>query len=725
MRRFLLTISTASLISSSAFAGEEFKGRAETNWRYGSERSILMTEFWVPFAQGENSVLYGDARLMGDDQDNREGNLGAGYRKVVDFSGFKGVAGAHGWLDRRITDRGSKFHQATAGVEWLGERVDLRLNGYVPLSDEQTHSVPNANPQGPELAGTGILVDTDGTVLEEPQHGFDIELGLELGQYFDFVKDHTDSFRLYGGGYYFDGDDTERVTGWRTRLAADFTENIQLGARFQHDDERGSQGFLEATFRFPFGHKKSYRKEGLRARLDESPERDIDIVTGSAVTDTGDRIAVLNIETGRAQRVLHVDNTAAGGGNGSAETPFNTLADAQAASLVHDIIYIHTGDGASTNQNQGVTLDKTGQRLIGQGVAFIYDGSLFSTANGKAPIGSALLAAAGSAPVITNGAGHGIIVTSDDITVTGLIVDGAASRGISINNANNLVLKNITIRNNASDGVSAIYDGAGVTNVVTLDQVTADNNGVSGQTFFAASSTVLNLSILDNTSMDNASSGIFLFATDSSQIDADIDSFSSDNDAIRSVYFVAQSTASLRVDMTNGMLRNNITGPARGIQVQTTNTAIADITVDRTIIRDMAGRGFYITAGDGSTVNARLQNAQILNNGDTGFRLDQTGTAGSEILLQGNTITGNTNRGLFLNDDSTGTATIDAGGGSLGSTGQNQIFSNTSEEVFVDLDGGNLDAQSNWWGVPTGLAPAETNLNDGTIDASNFLIAVP
>lgn len=75
MRRFLLSVSLLALLSSPAWAGEELKGRVETNWRYGSERSILMTEFWVPFAQSEDSVLYGDIRMMGDDQDNREGNL--------------------------------------------------------------------------------------------------------------------------------------------------------------------------------------------------------------------------------------------------------------------------------------------------------------------------------------------------------------------------------------------------------------------------------------------------------------------------------------------------------------------------------------------------------------------------------------------------------------------------------------------------------------------------
>ncbi len=458
MSRILcFTALTSFLISTTVFADEPIKGRVETNLRAGHERSIFMTEFWVPFAQSDSkdNVLYGSLRMMGDNQDNREGNLGVGYRQAIDTNGFKGLVGVHGWLDRRITQRGSKTHQLTGGLEWLGESVDVRLNGYIPLSDKREIEIPNTNPQGPALVGTGIVVDTNGAVLEEPQGGFDLELGLELGQYSEFIRDNTDSFRVYVGGYYFDGPNTENVAGWRTRFTADVTENIQFGARFQRDDERGAQGFLEATFRFPFGHKKSYRKEGIRARLDESPERDIDIVTNEVVTDTGDRVQVLNQTTGTAQEVLHVDNTAAGGGDGSAENPFNTLSDAQTASSAHSIIYVAQGDGADTNQDQGIVLNQTGQQLIGSGANFVYDAGKFTTANGASPT-SILIAPATAAPVISNGNvnGDGITVSADNITVAGITVDGSNRDGIVVEadgaaaSAQNITIQNVTTQNN-------------------------------------------------------------------------------------------------------------------------------------------------------------------------------------------------------------------------------------------------------------------------------------
>ena len=94
MKKLLLFTSLACIAAGPVY-GEPLKGRAETNWRYGHERSILMTEFWAPITQGDDDVLYTDLRLMGDDQDNREGNLGLGYRHVLDLPILgEGIGGA-------------------------------------------------------------------------------------------------------------------------------------------------------------------------------------------------------------------------------------------------------------------------------------------------------------------------------------------------------------------------------------------------------------------------------------------------------------------------------------------------------------------------------------------------------------------------------------------------------------------------------------------------------
>ena len=285
MKSLFLTSSIIAILCSqtlAAHAKTPLQPRAEINWRAGNERSILMHELWFPLAQNNNSVMYLDLRLMGDDSDNHEGNAGIGYRRIMHDTALlgSGVIGAHAWLDQRITENGSHFKQTTLGLEWLGKHIDILANGYIPLSDAQYHTIANNNPSSTGFSGTGIVVSTDEIILEEPQSGFDIEIGTELGNIFPLIKETTDSARLYSGAYYFNGDNTDKVSGWRTRINTDITENLQIGARYQRDAVRGSQMFLEATLRLPYGHKQSYRQQGLYARLDDSPERDIDIVSG-------------------------------------------------------------------------------------------------------------------------------------------------------------------------------------------------------------------------------------------------------------------------------------------------------------------------------------------------------------------------------------------------------------------------------------------------------------
>ena len=470
-----------------ARAGEEISrpekaplaARMESNWKLGSKRSILMNEFWIPVAQNveDGSVIYTDWRFMADDQDNREFNLGLGYRKLIETALLgEGIAGTHIWLDRRITERGSAFNQITAGAEWYAEDWELKVNTYLPLNTSKTYTQANPNGSGGSFSGTQIVVKTDQTVVEESLRGIDFELGYKL----PLPENITDSTRIYTGGYYFAGDEAEDVTGWRTRFTSDITPDIQIGARFQKDDVRGSQGFLEATIRLPFGHKKSYRKEGLRARLDESPERDIDIVTNEALTDDGTDKPLLNTTTGTIQNVYHVDNTAAGGGDGSAENPFNTLAAAQAAAGTNDIIYVHRGNGTAAGQNTGVTIDDDGQMLIGEGSAISFSGGMFTLGAGSGSAAN-LIIPAGNAPVIsnTNPNGDGVTVTADNIYLSGFTVDGASRDGILVEgnaaSAQNVTITNVTASNNRTGIYIHGYNGGDVSAMVEQSITTGNS----------------------------------------------------------------------------------------------------------------------------------------------------------------------------------------------------------------------------------------------------------
>ena len=643
---FLSALLTSSIIASPCYASEPLKARGELSYRPGTERNIMVGEFWVPLAQDENGVLYGDYRFMGDSDDAREFNAGIGYREVIrnDYVG-EGVVGVHGWYDRRLTPRGSKFNQVTGGVEWFGEHFDIKANTYIPLNKKKTHSQANPNGTDGRLAGSQIVVNTDQVVVEEALTGIDFELGYNL----PFLQEYTDSTRVYGGAYHFEGDDAENVSGWRTRISADITEDIQIGGRFQRDDVRGSQSFLDLTIRFPFGQKQSFKEYGVRARLDESPERDIDIVSNEAITDDGNDKVLVNTATGLTQNIIVVDSNAAMDGDGSAENPFNLLSSAQTAAGDNDLIYVIGGGATLTG---GITLADVGQKLVGSGSDLTLDDLGVAASNGQGFAASnGVVIGKTTAPVITNAGGNGIDVTADDVTVSGVTVDGAANRGIAItNNAagewDSFILRDVSIMNNLNRGVVLEALNGGIINSSLIEAVTLSRNtlhGISVASHFGSS--ISNLVIRNTSSSQNTGSGLTII---SNQVGSQINN----------------------INVSNFTSSNN------------------------------GGRGVHVIGIDDALLEG--------------------------LVIENSVVTDNAYNGIYIYDNNALNISADLGGGTEGSEGKNSIYNNLSEDIRVDLDGGELKAENNYWGNNVGLQPSQVQLDEmSTIDTDPFLTEAP
>jgi hypothetical protein len=548
---------------------ERFKPRLETNWRHGTERSILMTEAWVPLAQDSDRVFYGDVRLMGDDGDNREWNFGAGYRQLSDSG--DAVLGVHGWLDRRRSARGSVFYQATAGFEYLTEGLDVKLNAYVPANQKERYAIPAAS-TAPYLADTGIYYDTGGLLVEKPLHGFDIELALPI----EALRGPMESFRVAAGGFAFKGSNVDGLQGVRLRAIAEVTPDVQLGARFETDNQRGAQAFVEATLRFPFGSKSSAKTLGLKSRMDESPERDIDVITAARVAvEPIIGNPVLSVFDNMNQRVFHVDNTAAAGGDGGRETPFNTLAAAgTAADREGDVIYVHAGTGSSAGMADGITLAQSNQALIGSGTNFVYDAGRLTTADG-ANLSGQLLLPSSTAPVITNlnVNGDGIYVTGSDVTVAGITVDGAARHGLYAYAAGGadlgtLNLRSLSLVNNGSDGLRV--EAAGLNSYIdtSANNLRIDDN-CNGLRFYAHQDGALAGVVAATRMTGNAQHGVILY-DDSAAGDIDVDlGGGGRSDGGNSLH--DNGLEDLAVDLDGGtlMARGNWWGQASGLYQST------------------------------------------------------------------------------------------------------------------------------------------------------------
>jgi hypothetical protein len=377
------------------------------------------------------------------------------------------------------------------------------------------------------FSGGSVIARNSSVVTKEtPLSGGDFEVGRKIaplkGTWFE------DSWG-YLAAYHFDSRETDSMTGYRARLRTRPFDWLQIGLEHQRDNIRGTQNFAELRFRYAFGPEPAapYEPQGIYARLDEQVVRDIDIVTQETELDApgaGASVALVNPGTGSAQDVVHVDNSAAAGGDGSFETPFDTLAAAEAAAGANEIIYVHAGDGTTTNMSSGITIDDVGQKLIGSGSNVTF-GDLGLDALGLNIPSEATVFAATSAPVITNTGGDGVRLLADDTEVRGITVDGASSDNTISSSGNhgyyllpqNSASVNVTIERNDIQGSSndGVYVDARNTSTVVVDVLgsTFSNNGEQGFNAYAQNDSNITANVSSSTFDDNGNIAVYLRGT--------------------------------------------------------------------------------------------------------------------------------------------------------------------------------------------------------------------
>ena len=154
----------------------------------------------------------------------------------------------------------------------------------------------------------------------------------------------------------------------------------------------------------------------------------------------------------RKNTVWYVKNdNASGTDDGSSTDPFDTLAEAEAASVAGDTIYVFEGDGTDTGQDVGIAL-KDMQRLLGEGV----DLTVADTVNGVA--GPTLFdSATNNRAVVSHAAGDAVAV---DATAGGRTA--IEIRGLELSASGNAV--DVTATGTFAAGVTIsdnLFDSSG------------------------------------------------------------------------------------------------------------------------------------------------------------------------------------------------------------------------------------------------------------------------
>jgi len=184
----------------------------------------------------------------------------------------------------------------------------------------------------------------------------------------------------------------------------------------------------------------------------------------------------------RVERVWYVRNNATAGGNGTSATPFDTLLEAENASLVNDYIFVYFGNGSTTGQNAGIVL-KTGQHLIGE-----HNGlSIPVNLNGNGAPTDLIVATPGNRPLLDHtGAGLSAVSAFNAVPteIVGLNLAGNAN-GIDITTtaafagSAALQIRDNVVGSAGAEGIDINAAGTGTLTLLVHDNtVTATGNGI-------------------------------------------------------------------------------------------------------------------------------------------------------------------------------------------------------------------------------------------------------
>lgn len=272
-------LAVAPLGNVSAAEGPKWVPYADVEGKLGTDRNLGEVSLFVPLGQSQESLFFGNLISRIDDQDSFEGNVGLGYREIIDGSY---ILGGYAFYDHRRTASDNSYNQITLGGEFLTDKWTVRGNAY--LAEKDLNAVGGGVVT---QTGTQIFVQSN---LEGAYSGFDAEVGriIPLG---------LDDATLSGfvGGFHFGRSDFDPVTGPRVRAELAFNNlwegflpsgtQMRFGAEVQHDDVRDTQGFLSARLRVPlFGNDTSSSLNALDQRMVDPVVRDIDVVAGGGLS---------------------------------------------------------------------------------------------------------------------------------------------------------------------------------------------------------------------------------------------------------------------------------------------------------------------------------------------------------------------------------------------------------------------------------------------------------
>jgi len=402
---------------------------------FGRNNSITPVEI-MPYLLEDEHFFFSDIRGFVSNEAEFGGNAGLGYRYLDE--GMMSWYGANVFYDVDNTT-GELFHQIGFGLEAAIEVFELRTNFYLPVGD--TEKQFSAGTLAARFENNQLLFDSTSR-FGSAMKGLDFEAGSSIPMP---VGPWGSDLRGFLGGYFFNGDGVDNITGFKARAELDVNHAVTTQLLYTNDGTFGSNLMVGAQIEFPWGgsHPSTSWKRAMPSPY-RYVERNYNVIVAETRSEIQGIVAI-NPATGLPYEVQHVSGTGTAGGDGSPDDAWATVAQAQAAG--GDLIWVHSGTTLSeqiTVQNgQFVLGESPGQTIVAQGYGNI-----------QLPGGpsSGPMAAPGSSPLITGVTGPAVTLGNNS-TFSGFTIDGVTGNGVVANGASNVTLKNLTLRDISGDAM--------------------------------------------------------------------------------------------------------------------------------------------------------------------------------------------------------------------------------------------------------------------------------
>ena len=416
----------------------------------------------------------------------------------------------------------------------------------------------------------------------------------------------------YVGGYYLDSEYGDETVGFSSRVQALVTESVTANVNYTTDDTFGDNLWVGVSYTIPnYRERAIFQPRTVRERLADPVMRSSAIHSHIDVVNLPE--AITNVAKGRAYNFVYVDPNVSGVGSGTYEDPYSSL------------------QLAATNNNAGIDLiriapnaDDSGTNLTVNGGLALYDCQVLLsstkdyvlfTENNMDFVIPGESTTTGLGPLVSNptmSAGGSVIRVSNENSIVGLRIDGANSTG--------------TVFGRGIANPLPITDSRIVMNTFTNYTTAVDLQDASGDIVYDSN--------MVNGLTGLSESGLVLTTANGSMTNLLVNNNTVSGNSVAGINITAGPNSTLNADNPNGFA---------GVGVATLQpTGITNNTVTD------GGNGIVVTAQAGSTADLLVEGNTSTGNTYNGFVAEADGSTVNLASLRNNTFSNNLENGAFL-----------------------------------------------------------------------------